>query len=118
MSGANRNFHFGMRLSECFSTSSRSSARKVIGGIVSVSKAMIDSSERDQRGLAAPVIHLAGEQGMGGGKQHQRTLTSAFLVAAVQVMELLLDRRLHDRERDLAADDHRLDGAGRATIFE
>ncbi|HVI65738.1 MAG TPA: hypothetical protein VM910_24615 [Bradyrhizobium sp.] len=48
----------------------------------------------------------------------ERALTRTFLVAAAEMVGLFPDRRLDDRDRDLATGDRRLYGTRRSSIFE
>src|SRR6516164_4947602 len=64
------------------------------------------------------MIALAREQRVRRWEELERALASTFLVAAAEMMELLPDRWLDDRDRNLTAGDRRLDGAGRAPILE
>jgi hypothetical protein len=64
------------------------------------------------------VILLASELGVRCGKKLKRTLSSTFLVATAQTVELLPQAKLDDGHRHAGAGDHRLDGADRRPILE
>ena len=78
----------------------------------------LDPVQRNQHGVAFAMILLASELSVRCGKKLKRTLSSTFLVATAQTVELLPQAKLDDGHRHAGAGDHRLDGADRTPILE